>query len=513
MNFSKKIVTFAAIPAVLFIAGLVASMTSLMSIRGQFDNYIKSEQVIKSGFSEMYAQGLQMGQALRNVILDKTNPKAMENFKAAQDAYEGAYALTLQTAQASGQESKLTELPALRANQAKAQAKVLELVAADGDAIAVLNKEETPAWRQLRDELLKQRTAADKASAEAYTQVDKKTDIAILLSLILALFATIVAVVLNILLHSSVRKELGGDPADARRALTAIAEGNLTSAIANSGATTSLMGVMLAMQTSLQSLVRGVRNSASGIATATDEIAAGSQDLSNRTESQASSLQETAASMEEVGSTVRQNADHAKQANQLAMNASEVAIKGGTVVGQVVDTMKAINESSRKIFDIIGVIDGIAFQTNILALNAAVEAARAGEQGRGFAVVASEVRTLAGRSAEAAKEIKFLIGASVEKVAQGSALVDNAGTTMSEVVESIKRVTSIMGEISASSSQQSLGVSQVGDAITNMDQTTQQNAALVEQMAAAAGSLNSQANELVRAVAVFKTEEGALLLR
>jgi methyl-accepting chemotaxis protein len=253
-----------------------------------------------------------------------------------------------------------------------------------------------------------------------------------------------------------------------------------------------------------QGVLRQVRSSADSVALASSEIAQGNHDLSARTESQASALEETAASMEQLGATVKQNADSARQANQLAMNASTVAIQGGEVVGQVVETMKGINESSRKIADIISVIDGIAFQTNILALNAAVEAARAGEQGRGFAVVASEVRSLAGRSAEAAKEIKTLIGASVERVELGTSLVDKAGATMTEVVSSIRRVTDIMGEISAASSEQSAGVSQVGEAVTQMDQATQQNAALVEEMAAAASGLKSQAQELVQVVAVFK---------
>jgi len=254
----------------------------------------------------------------------------------------------------------------------------------------------------------------------------------------------------------------------------------------------------------LGNVVSSVRQSAEAIASTSTEMAQGNHDLRARTEGQASALEETAASMKELSSQVKHNADSARQANQLASSASDVAVRGGEVVSRVVDTMKDINESSRRIAEIISVIDGIAFQTNILALNAAVEAARAGEQGRGFAVVASEVRSLAGRSADAAKEIKNLINASVEKVEHGTALVDEAGTTMMEVVGSIRRVSDLVGEISAASSQQAAGVDQVGEAVSQMDQTTQQNAAMVEQMATAAGHLKSQAADLVETVAVFK---------
>ena len=290
------------------------------------------------------------------------------------------------------------------------------------------------------------------------------------------------------------------------RAAEQMAAGDLTVELKCEGRdeTAQLLQALSGMKDNLAAIVGGVRGNADGVATASAQIAQGNQDLSQRTEEQASALEETAASMEELSSTVKQNADNARQANQLALSASGVAVKGGEVVGQVVDTMKGINDSSKKIADIISVIDGIAFQTNILALNAAVEAARAGEQGRGFAVVASEVRNLAGRSAEAAKEIKSLITASVERVEQGTTLVDQAGVTMSEVVASIKRVTDIMGEISAASSEQSAGVAQVGEAVSQMDQATQQNAALVEQSAAAAESLKGQAQQLVQAVAVFK---------
>jgi methyl-accepting chemotaxis protein len=504
MKFSSKIAAFAALPAVLFVIGLIGSIGALMNTQAEFDHYISSEQAVERGLTEMYAQGLQMGQALRNVILDPKNPKAAENFKTAQQGYDKAFSKTQEGARGSEFEAALNRLPALREAQAKAQDKVLALVAASGDAVSLLNSAETPAWRQLRGELLLQGQAAEKASTQAHERVNQKTRTATLLSIGTALLAVLVAVVLSFVMRATVRKELGGDPADARLALSQIARGDLMSSIVNQGDSTSLMGVMLDMEASLQTLVRGVRSSAGGIATATDEIAAGSQDLSNRTESQASSLEETAASMEELGSTVKQNADSARQANQLAVDAAAVAVHGGEVVGQVVQTMQGINDASRKISDIIGVIDGIAFQTNILALNAAVEAARAGEQGRGFAVVASEVRSLAGRSAQAAKEIKGLIGASVERVEQGSALVDKAGATMEEVVNAINRVTSIMAEISSSSNEQASGVAQVGEAVTLMDQATQQNAALVEEMAAAAGSLNAQANDLVQAVAVFK---------
>ena len=291
---------------------------------------------------------------------------------------------------------------------------------------------------------------------------------------------------------------------------SAVASGDLTvdTEIRGEDEIAVLLRALAGMKDSLIGVVATVRVGAESVATASAEIAQGNHDLSARTESQASALEQTSAAMEQLGATVVQNSDSAGQANQLAMNASTVAVQGGQVVGQVVETMKGINDSSRKISDIISVIDGIAFQTNILALNAAVEAARAGEQGRGFAVVASEVRSLAGRSAEAAKEIKGLINDSVKRVEQGSALVDRAGVTMTEVVNAIKRVTDLMGEISSASKEQSIGVAQVGEAITQMDQATQQNAALVEEMAAAASTLKSQANELVGTVALFKLPAG-----
>ncbi len=317
----------------------------------------------------------------------------------------------------------------------------------------------------------------------------------------------LLAVVLGALLAYLATRSITVPLGRAVRAAEAITAGDLTSAITADGRdeVATLLRALATMRETLAGLVDEVRRNADSVASASGQIASGNNELSGRTEQQASALEETAASMEELNSTVRQNAENAQQANQLAMRASSVAVNGGDVVGRVVETMKDINDSSQKISDIIGVIDGIAFQTNILALNAAVEAARAGEQGRGFAVVASEVRSLAQRSADAAKEIKGLIGASVERVEQGTSLVDQAGRTMAEIVEAVRRVTDIMGEISAASREQSDGVAQVGQAVTQMDQATQQNAALVEESAAAADILRSKADQLVRSVAVFRT--------
>ena len=361
-------------------------------------------------------------------------------------------------------------------------------------------------WLDTLDELV---TLEDKLNTQTAEEASAAFKAATTLMLTLGGLALVAGIFAAFAISRSLQKQLGGEPDYAASIAGQIAAGDLTSPIdLKSGDNSSLLFEMKNMRDSLVNIVAQERTGTDTIATASSEIATGNIDLSSRTEQQASSLEKTSSSMKELTTTVKQNADNAREANQLAASASEVARQGGVVVAQVVDTMGSINESSKKIVDIISVIDGIAFQTNILALNAAVEAARAGEQGRGFAVVAAEVRNLAQRSAAAAKEIKTLIGTSVEKVEIGTKLVGQAGVTIDQVVSSVKHVTDIIAEISAASQEQSVGIEHVNHAIIEMDGVTQQNAALVEEAAAAAQSLQDQAAELAKVVSVFKLHAG-----
>ncbi|MDC8758183.1 methyl-accepting chemotaxis protein [Janthinobacterium fluminis] len=375
---------------------------------------------------------------------------------------------------------------------------------AELDALLADTRKHANQLDEVLEQLSEQKEARAKHSAEQTAAIYASTR-----SFMLALVAgsVVAGLALGALITRSLTRQLGGEPAYAAAIAGAIAEGRLAVAIdTEPNDRSSMLFAMKTMRDNLAGIVRQVRAGTDTIATASSQIASGNLDLSSRTEAQASSLEETAASMEELTSTVRQNADNARQARDLAGTASTVAGRGGAVVGRVVETMEAINESSRKIVDIIGVIDGIAFQTNILALNAAVEAARAGEQGRGFAVVASEVRNLAHRSASAAKEIKTLIGNSVAQVELGATLVGEAGATMGEVVASVQGMNTIMASIAVAGQEQGASIEQVNLAITEMDHVTQKNAALVEEAAAAAGALREQAAALAALVDVFKLD-------
>jgi methyl-accepting chemotaxis protein len=352
-------------------------------------------------------------------------------------------------------------------------------------------------------------TSLDAAALQADEAFDAAVGHMRMINAALVLAGATALVLLTLLVSRSITRQLGLEPAEASQVARRIAQGNLSQRFERDAMPSDSLGAALAeMVTTLNGIVAQVRGGAESVATASAEISQGSQDLSSRTERQASALQQTAATMEHLGNAVTTNARSAAQANDLARDAAGVAERGGGVVRQVVEKMAGITESSRRIADIIGTIDGIAFQTNILALNAAVEAARAGEQGRGFAVVASEVRSLAQRSAEAAREIKGLIGSSVERVQAGSLLAGQAGQTMDDVVRSIKSLADLVAEICHASNEQSTGVAQVGQAVGDMDQGTQQNAALVEQSAAAAESLKQQAQGLVELMARFKLQPG-----
>ncbi len=509
MRFSSRLIFCTAAPAVLFVLALLSSLWGLTRTQSDFDAYLSSDQAVVTQLQELYAQGLQSGQAVRNIVLNPADQQAVQNLRGARDAYDSAYADVRRRVQGTALEDAVGKLQALRTAQSSEQDKVVVLASQDQQAAtAALKANETPAWRELRGALLQQLQAAREAAQASHEATRSAAQRMQWWSAGLALLAVVVAAALLWVMVRTLRQELGGDPADARAALRRVAEGDLSDD-QRVGKPLGLMAELQGMRQSLRELVQQVQTASAEMLHASSEIAQGNADLSMRTESQASALEETAASMEQLNVTVRQNADNAQTANQLALSASDVAQQGGTVVERVVDTMKGISASSHRIADIINVIDGIAFQTNILALNAAVEAARAGEQGRGFAVVASEVRALAKRSADAAKEIKDLITTSLERVENGSTLADQAGGTMQDMVGAIRRVTDIMGEISAASHEQSSGVAQVGEAITQMDQATQQNAALVEESAAAAQGLRNQAESLLRAISRFQLERGA----
>ena len=491
---------------------LAAASYGIVSLKQSLDGYASAAQANAS--NERMTNALLIDfktqiQEWKNTLLRGKDPKKLDKhwaaFKAAETgiAQKSQQLLTaLPASEAKSLVAKFAEGHALMGRhyaQAFEAFKAADFNAAVGDK-AVQGMDREPA--KLLDDAGNQIEAM---SAVLVTAAKTAGQSATWLSVVLMAVTFALGLSGGVWVSRAIVRQLGADPAEVVALVQRVAQGDLGSTIdLLPNDVGSLMAHLKQMQTALVAVVGEVRESSESVAAASAQIAHGNSDLSSRTEQQAGALQQTAASMEQLNANLRQNADNAALANQLALAASTVAAKGGTVVGQVVVTMKGINNSSKKIADIIGVIDGIAFQTNILALNAAVEAARAGEQGRGFAVVAAEVRNLAQRSAEAAKQIKQLIAASVTRVAHGTDLVDQAGATMGEVVTAIERVTAIVSDISKAGLQQSSGMAQIGQAVNEMDRATQLNAALVEEGAAAAESLKTQAHSLVQAVAVFR---------
>ncbi|WP_229505719.1 methyl-accepting chemotaxis protein [Massilia genomosp. 1] len=522
MNLSNmKVGTRLGLGFVLVLSFLVAvtivGIISMAQIQTRLDNVVGVNNVVTRLVIDMRTNVSERIVSLRILTLmtDSADMEPeMKRIKEQTARYDEAQKkLSDKFAKSASNEEKglLAQIKEHEALAMPAVAKASELWMADKaeDATRVMIKEIRPVQKKWMDALEQLAALEDKLNSAAQKDAESGFEAARLTMLILGGVAILLGGIAAVFITRGLLKQLGGEPDYTAKIASSIAHGDLSVHIDTSHADQgSLLMEVREMRNSLKDIVGQVRGGTETIGTASREIAAGNIDLSSRTEMQASALEKTASAMEELTSTVKQNADNAREANQLAASASDVARKGGEVVSQVVDTMGSINASANKIVDIIGVIDGIAFQTNILALNAAVEAARAGEQGRGFAVVASEVRNLAQRSAAAAKEIKTLIGDSVEKVERGSKLVGQAGVTMDEVVASVKRVTDIMGEIANASQEQSAGIEQVNMSIIEMDSMTQQNAALVEQAAAAAQSLQDQASELAHVVSIFKLIEG-----
>jgi methyl-accepting chemotaxis protein len=497
----------------LLIAGI--GIARMAQIQGQLEHIVTVNNAETKLAVSMRIAINQVATATRNLILltDEADMKAetdrLARSRANYDKAEAELARLFETIPGTSAEEKalFARIQQLKASARPGTNQVVELALQNknNEAAKLLKDVQSTqgAWLMALGELAElEDKLSDEAAAEA------RADYAAGRNTMLATAAAALLLGIGgaVWLSRGVLRQLGGEPAYATEVVRRIAEGDLSVAVQlRAGDGQSLLAAMQGMQQSLQQVVEGIRTGADSIATGSGQIAVGNADLSQRTEEQASNLQQTAASMEQLNGTVKSNADTARQASQLANAASTVAGRGGEVVDQVVQTMEEITLASRRIGDIIGVIDGIAFQTNILALNAAVEAARAGEQGRGFAVVAGEVRSLASRSAEAAREIKSLIGASVDKVEAGSALVGEAGRTMTDIVAQVRRVSDLIAEISAATVEQTTGIGQVNDAVAQLDQVTQQNAALVEESAAAAESLRSQASRLVQSVAAFRT--------
>ena len=507
MKFMTRVVVSMAVPVAAVVALGAGLTVGAVALQQGLGRYVATDDALDGAAVEMYAQGLQMGQALRNAVLDPSNLKARDNYLQADKAFaEGLKQAREAGAGDEAVQALLQDVARLSPELAQRRQTVLELAPVDASAAAeVLRTQETPMWREVRERLLALKQLAARYKTEARESAQAGLQRAMWVALGLTVACVLGCGHALWALRLRLNKELGGDPSEAREALAHVEAGDLAWPVpVKLGDQRSLMASIARMQRSMRGLVGDIHRVANSIGTATSEVAAGNADLSVRTENQSSSLQQAAAAMEQLGGTVQHNTQAARQATALSAQANGIAIQGGAAVQSVVDTMMSIRSHSQKISEITNVIDGIAFQTNILALNAAVEAARAGEQGRGFAVVAGEVRTLAQRSAQAAKEIKSLIGENVEKVEHGASEAQDAGQTMQEIVTQIGQVSRLIEEIAQASAEQNGGLQQVSQTVALLDDSTQQNAALVEQGSAAAQSLHQQAQQLGELVSAFK---------
>jgi methyl-accepting chemotaxis protein len=503
MSFTRRILLSLAVPALIVLLFAAAIAASRVALERGFAAYFAGPDALAEAGVEMYAQGLQMELAVRNIVLNPGQATAFKNFDTAAAEFDAAH----ERARAAGAEPDLvTRLAQMRATLAQKQKDALELAKANPAAAAdFVNREETPAWRTLRAELLDLKKGSFAAKLDANRRAQETIRLAALVAVGVALAGAALCAYNGWALRRRVMREIGGEPATVRSVLARIEHGDLSvpSPLAR-GDQHSLLAAVDRMQQSLKDMIAQVGRISTAVSTAAGEVASGSSDLSTRTERQAASLQQTAASLEELTTAVQQNSASADEATRLALQAHDVAQRGGTAVQHMIGTMSAISGQSQKIAEITSVIDSLAFQTNILALNASVESARAGEHGRGFAVVAAEVRALAQRCATAAREIKTLVAENVERVDTGSQQVEGAGKTMQDMVTHVGMVNVLIKEIASATREQSDGLRQINQAVAQLDDVTQQNAAMVEESTAASAQLHQHAGQLTQLAVAFR---------
>ena len=506
MKFSHRLGLSAGVALVALIIALLFSVLGLQGAKKRTDKFLQLDQVMFQQENLIYNRGLQLATAIRNIVMNPANKAAHEQLKLSGEIIENAALRLRELATAEPEtQAMVTQLLELRAQQDKIHAEIVANASNLWLAVSKIAEDETPVWREIRLLVTKSMEVRSQKMGVADQELASFMSRTAWVSAILGVLGTILGVVLMVLFGRSILRQLGGDPSHAAEVARTISAGDFTQQISlREGDDSSLMYFMAQMQASLIQMTHYIQRAAEAIDEAANEIRHGNEDLSARTESQAAGLEQTAAAMEEITSTVRLNADNATEGNQVANRVSDIAIKSGSAVDSAVSTMNEIRDSSERMVEIINTIESIAFQTNILALNAAVEAARAGEQGRGFAVVASEVRSLAQRSGAAASDIKQLIDTSVERIAVGDTQITVAGDAVLELMQAIKDVARIMGEITNASQEQTIGINEIGQAVRQMDDATQQNSALVQEATAAARSLVEQSTRLKNIVGAFK---------